>query len=213
MPFMQRITWSGVALHEGVLPGYPASHGCIRLKGDFAVFMWGTTKIGSRVIVTEGEPAPVSIASPKLFTPLARAARFRHRRRGRQRQGHDHRREERGARRRRADSSGDAKRRAGYGGADAIREAQDRRLSQRAGLGVREPQDQQAYVRYDYEPLFEAPVTIKNPDRPLGTHVYTAMEATDSGMRWSAISIPTPVERRAGGDQARQSEASGKPRR
>jgi len=60
------------------------------------------------------------------------------------------------------------------------------------------------YVRYDYEPLFEAPVTIKNPDRPLGTHVYTAMEATDSGMRWSAISIPTPVERRAGGDQARQ---------
>src|SRR5260221_5440664 len=70
MPFMQRITWSGVALHEGVLPGYPASHGCIRLKGDFAVFMWGTTKIGSRVIVTEDEPAPVSISSPKLFTPL-----------------------------------------------------------------------------------------------------------------------------------------------
>ena len=40
MPFMQRITWSGVALHEGVLPGYPASHGCIRMSHDFAQKLW-----------------------------------------------------------------------------------------------------------------------------------------------------------------------------
>src|SRR6185369_13793902 len=48
------------------------------------------------------------------------------------------------------------------------------------------------YVRYDYAPLFEAPVTIKNPSLPLGTHVYTAMEATGGTMRWTAVSIPTP---------------------
>src|SRR6478752_851281 len=46
MPFMQRITWSGVALHAGLLPGYPASHGCIRMPEDFAVRMWRTTQMG-----------------------------------------------------------------------------------------------------------------------------------------------------------------------
>ena len=49
MPFMQRITWSGVALHAGVLPGYPASHGCIRMPMAFAVKMWNWTKMGARV--------------------------------------------------------------------------------------------------------------------------------------------------------------------
>ncbi len=69
MPFMQRITWSGVALHEGVLPGYPASHGCIRMTSEFAVFLWKTTKIGTRVIVTHDEPAPAEISNAKLFVP------------------------------------------------------------------------------------------------------------------------------------------------
>ena len=49
MPYMQRITWSGVALHEGVLPGYPASHGCIRMSHDFAQKLWRVTKLGVRV--------------------------------------------------------------------------------------------------------------------------------------------------------------------
>ena len=44
MPYMQRITWSGVAMHAGVLPGYPASHGCIRMPMSFAVKMWNWTK-------------------------------------------------------------------------------------------------------------------------------------------------------------------------
>jgi lipoprotein-anchoring transpeptidase ErfK/SrfK len=52
MPYMQRITWSGVAMHEGVLPGHPASHGCIRLPHDFAQRLWGMTRMGARVVVT-----------------------------------------------------------------------------------------------------------------------------------------------------------------
>ena len=48
MPYMQRITWSGIALHAGVLPGHPASHGCIRLAKDFAVRLWHLTKRGTR---------------------------------------------------------------------------------------------------------------------------------------------------------------------
>jgi lipoprotein-anchoring transpeptidase ErfK/SrfK len=66
MPFMQRITWSGVALHAGVLPGYPASHGCIRMPPGFAVKMYGWTRMGARVLVTAGEVAPSSFSHPLL---------------------------------------------------------------------------------------------------------------------------------------------------
>jgi hypothetical protein len=67
MPYMQRITWSGVALHAGVLPGYPASHGCIRMPMGFAVKMWNWTKMGARVIVAPGEIAtPASFSHPLL---------------------------------------------------------------------------------------------------------------------------------------------------
>src|ERR1700676_2777098 len=66
MPYMQRITWSGVAMHAGVLPGYPASHGCIRMPMAFAVKMWNWTKMGARVVVTPGEIKPTSFSHPLL---------------------------------------------------------------------------------------------------------------------------------------------------
>jgi L,D-transpeptidase catalytic domain len=66
MPYMQRITWSGVAMHAGVLPGYPASHGCIRMPMAFAVKMWNWTRMGARVIVTPGQITPASFAHPLL---------------------------------------------------------------------------------------------------------------------------------------------------
>jgi lipoprotein-anchoring transpeptidase ErfK/SrfK len=68
MPFMQRITWSGVAIHAGVLPGYPASHGCIRMPMAFAVKMWNWTKMGARVIITPGDVTPASFSHPLLAT-------------------------------------------------------------------------------------------------------------------------------------------------
>jgi lipoprotein-anchoring transpeptidase ErfK/SrfK len=71
MPYMQRITWSGVAMHAGVLPGYPASHGCIRMPMAFAVKMWNWTRMGARVIVTPGEMTPASFSHPLLVTVKA----------------------------------------------------------------------------------------------------------------------------------------------
>jgi lipoprotein-anchoring transpeptidase ErfK/SrfK len=68
MPYMQRITWSGVAMHAGVLPGYPASHGCIRMPMAFAVKMWNWTKMGARVVVTPGEMTPAPFSHPLLAT-------------------------------------------------------------------------------------------------------------------------------------------------
>jgi lipoprotein-anchoring transpeptidase ErfK/SrfK len=68
MPFMQRITWSGIAMHAGVLPGYPASHGCIRMPMAFAVKMYNWTRMGARVVVTPGELSPTSFSHPLLVT-------------------------------------------------------------------------------------------------------------------------------------------------
>src|SRR5215467_7558805 len=66
MPYMQRITWSGVALHAGVVPGHPASHGCIRLPERFAVRLWGMTRVGARVVVTRNDVTPYEIDHPRL---------------------------------------------------------------------------------------------------------------------------------------------------
>jgi hypothetical protein len=67
MPFMQRITWSGVALHEGENIGHRASHGCIRMPHDFAVRLYQFTKLGARVIVADAELKPSEITDPHLF--------------------------------------------------------------------------------------------------------------------------------------------------
>jgi len=69
MPWMQRLTWSGIALHEGVVPNYPASHGCIRMPGAFAKSLFGMTERGAHVIVTEAPVTPVLIADVNLFKP------------------------------------------------------------------------------------------------------------------------------------------------
>ncbi len=70
MPNMQRITWSGVALHAGHLPGYPASHGCIRLYYSFSKWLFGVTEMGTRVIVSRSNPVPKKISHPILLKPL-----------------------------------------------------------------------------------------------------------------------------------------------
>ncbi|WP_430513132.1 L,D-transpeptidase [Pannonibacter phragmitetus] len=69
MPFMQRLTWSGIALHQGKLPGYPASHGCVRLPMDFAQNLFGMTERGMHVVITDGEIAPLAITHTALPQP------------------------------------------------------------------------------------------------------------------------------------------------
>src|SRR5262247_3358553 len=69
MPFMQRITWSGIALHAGVLPGHPASHGCIRMPHGFAGRLFDLTSLGLRVIVVPSDVTPAVFTHPALFKP------------------------------------------------------------------------------------------------------------------------------------------------
>lgn len=66
MPYMQRLTWRGIALHAGQLPGYPASHGCIRLPAGFAQLLYGVTKLAMTVVITEKEAIPRIAPAPTL---------------------------------------------------------------------------------------------------------------------------------------------------
>src|SRR6202007_439026 len=73
MPHMQRITWNGVALHGGPLPGYAGSHSCIRMPYGFAEKLFDKTRIGMRVIISPNDAAPVEFSHPALFMPKAEA--------------------------------------------------------------------------------------------------------------------------------------------
>jgi hypothetical protein len=70
MPYMQRLTWSGVALHAGRLPGYPASHGCVRMPYEFARVLFAESSTGITVVVSDEKQFPSTVAHPGLFTPV-----------------------------------------------------------------------------------------------------------------------------------------------
>ncbi|MEA2873248.1 MAG: hypothetical protein QOH67_3224 [Hyphomicrobiales bacterium] len=73
MPHMQRITWNGIALHGGPLPGYAASHGCVRMPFGFAERLFNKTRIGMRVIIAPNDAVPVEFSHAALFVPNAEA--------------------------------------------------------------------------------------------------------------------------------------------
>ena len=195
MPYMQRITWSGIALHAGPLPGYPASHGCIRLPQDFAIRLWGTTKVGARVIVTREPAAPVEIAHRNLFVPkkpeqkaLAVAAAAE---------------TSKAAMSLAADPPGAARLAVAMAMPEVTASIAVAPIEVRP---VAEPPRRQGpvsvfvsrkqnrlFVRQGFVPLFELPLTIAAPERPLGTHIFTAMALQDDGaaMRWTVVSIPS----------------------
>jgi lipoprotein-anchoring transpeptidase ErfK/SrfK len=178
MPYMQRLTWSGTALHQGALPGYPASHGCIRLPMHFAQLLWRATRIGARVIVTRDEVAPAEFAHPRLFTPAPKAD------------------EEQPVAQnpllvKTADGTSVVPG-AGIPDTKPVVTAPVKRPAGPVSVFVSR-KDGKLYVRQGMEPVFDVPVTIKEPERAIGTHVYTAMELQDGGsaMRWTVISIPS----------------------
>jgi hypothetical protein len=266
MPNMQRLTWSGIALHGGSLPGYPASHGCIRMPYDFAAHLFEATQLGLRVIVAPTDPVPIEITHPLLFRPkpgaealaAARVAEAdeaaRKADKARLAAGTAFREEIQAlvpvrraenlklraeAELRSAETAlgaatsdeakaqaDDAKAKAAakvselqqqwsaakqelqpkldalmaarqaalaaesaqLAAADAARQA-SRELEPVSVLISRKTQ--RLYVRQGFEPILESPVTIRDPDQPIGTHIFTAMERADgeTNLRWSVVSL------------------------
>jgi hypothetical protein len=74
MPYMERLTWDGVALHAGKLPGYPASHGCVRLPLEFSRELYGVTHSGTHVIIADAHSAPEEIVHPGVIAPIDSSA-------------------------------------------------------------------------------------------------------------------------------------------
>src|SRR5215203_7292956 len=75
MPNMLRITWSGIALHGGPLPGYAASHGCVRMPYGFAEKLFDKVRLGMRIIIAANDTEPVPFSHPALIVPNAEAVR------------------------------------------------------------------------------------------------------------------------------------------
>lgn len=72
MPYMQRLTWDGIALHGGSLPGHPASHGCVRLPQAFAQKLFSATQRGDTVVVADARSSPMTLAYPSVLAPVTR---------------------------------------------------------------------------------------------------------------------------------------------
>jgi lipoprotein-anchoring transpeptidase ErfK/SrfK len=271
MPNMQRLTWSGIALHGGVVPGYPASHGCVRMPFEFAERLFDVTQLGLRVIVSPTDIGPNDIVHPLLSRSksdddTARAAAVVAQADEAARKADEARRAAGAAFReatqamvpvRAAENlkirakaqleeaeaalssptSDEAKEQAERSDADAkariadldkqsasakaalqpkldaLNTAREAALSAektetaaadaaRQAARAQDPisvlisrKTQRLYIRRDFEPIFETPVEIADPDRPIGTFVFTAMEKTSAGMRWSVVSLNTQHER------------------
>ncbi len=78
MPYMQRLTWDGIALHGGHLPGYPASHGCVRLPQAFAEKLFGITHFGDSVVVANTKASPASLVHPAVLAPVTAGGQTAH---------------------------------------------------------------------------------------------------------------------------------------
>jgi hypothetical protein len=278
MPHMQRITWNGIALHGGPLPGYAASHGCVRMPFGFADKLFNKTRIGMRVIIAPGDPAPVDFSHPALLVPKAEAiaaASARAETLGREAaeaaeavdqakkaaaaaaretaslaaslrkltslkaradaeiaaadkalaaaktdQAKERAEERRQKAASRVEEAGkqldtataDAKSKPDAAAAkEAVKAAEARKAATaKAALDAKlalvpvsiyiSRATQKLYVRRNthkpwpdggevFDFSIEVPVTIRNLDKPIGTHVFTAMARNDAGLRWTAVTI------------------------
>ena len=279
MPNMQRITWNGIALHGGPLPGYAASHGCVRMPYGFAEKLFDKTRIGMRVIIAPNDAAPVEFSHPALFVPNAEAiaaaparaetlageaaeaaktadeakkaaataaretasltASLRKLQLLKSRadaelasadkalaaaktdetkaRAEDRKQKaaakaaEAGTQLDAATADAKSKLDAAAAAKDAAKVAETRKAdtakaASEAKLAL-EPVSvyisratQKLYVRRNthkrwpdggevFDSTIEVPVTIRDPDKPIGTHVFTAMARNGAGLRWTAVSI------------------------
>ena len=278
MPNMQRITWNGVALHGGPLPGYAASHGCVRMPFGFAEKLFDKTRIGMRVIISPNDAEPIDFSHTALFGPNAKAleaaparaetlareaaeaakmadaakknaamaardavslkallrkldalksradAKLAHTDKALATAKTDEARARAEGLRQKAATkvaelsaqleaakadakakpdaaaAKDALKAAETKKADAIKAAAEANLALEPFSIYISRATQKLYVRRNthkrwpdggevFDSSIEVPVTIRNPEKPIGTHVFTAMARNDAGLRWTAVTI------------------------
>ncbi|MCK1710299.1 MULTISPECIES: L,D-transpeptidase [unclassified Bradyrhizobium] len=280
MPNMQRITWNGIALHGGPLPGYAASHGCVRMPFGFAEGLFDKTQIGMRVIISPENAAPVDFSHPALFLPkreaiaaapnrigklsaeaeeatraadeakkaaaaaakeaaslpaslrkleqqkaradaelafadkslaaaktdqaMAKADELRQKAAAKAADAATQLDSARAAAQSKRDAvaaTKDVAKAAAAKKADAVKAATDAKLALEPVSVYISRATQKLYVRRNthkpapdgggevFDTSIEVPIAIRNPDQPLGTHIFTAMAKNDTGLRWSVVTI------------------------
>lgn len=280
MPNMQRITWNGIALHGGPLPGYAASHGCVRMPFDFAEGLFDKTNIGMRVIISPNDAALVDFTHPALFMPkreaiaagpgrvdklsgeaeeaarvadetkkaaaaaakeaaglptllrkleqqkaradaelafadkslaaaktdqaMAKAEELKQKAAAKAADAATQLDAARAAAQPKRDAvavTKEAAKVAATRKADAVKAATDAKLALEPVSVYISRATQKLYVRRNthkpapdgggevFDTSIEVPVAIRNPDQPLGTHIFTAMAKNDTGLRWSVVTI------------------------
>jgi hypothetical protein len=279
MPHMQRITWNGIALHGGPLPGYAASHGCVRMPFGFAERLFDKTRIGMRVIISPDDAAPAEFSHAALFMPNADAvaaaparaeklareaaetavtadvtkkaaakseretasimASLRKLETLKSRAGAELAHAEKALAAAKTDqakapaeelrlkaaakaveagtlldnaradakskldadaSAKDAAKAAAKRKADAAKAASEAKLALEPVSVYISRATQKLYVRRNthkpwtdggevFDSTIEVPVTIRDPGKPIGTHVFTAMARNGAGLRWAAVTI------------------------
>ena len=280
MPNLHRITWNGIALHGGPLPGYAASHGCVRMPFGFAEGLFDKTNIGMRVIISPNDAAPIDFTHPSLFVPKreaiatvpSRADKLSAEAEEATRAADEAKKaaamaakeaaslpaslrklEQQKAKAdaelafadkkiaaaktdqaraqaeelkqkvatKAADAASaldaakataqpkrdavaatkEAAKVAATRKADAVTAATDAKLALEPVSVYISRATQKLYVRRNthkpapdgggevFDTSIEVPVTIRNPDQPLGTHIFTAMAKADTGLRWSVVTI------------------------
>jgi hypothetical protein len=291
MPHMLRITWNGLALHGGPLPGYAASHGCVRMPFGFAGKLFDKVDIGTRVIISPSDAEPVEVSHPALFAPksaaiaaaparaetLAReadeatklaqqtknaaalaakeaaplaaalrkleldktradaalvaaekalAAAKTDQAKARAEEAKqkaaakveelqtqlDAAKANAKSKLDAAAAAQDAAKAAETKKADTAKAASDAKLALEPVSVFISRATQKLYVRRNthkrvpdggefFDATIEVPVTIRDPDKPIGTHVFTAMARTDAGLRWTAVTIDSGDDAKAALDR------------
>jgi hypothetical protein len=280
MPNMQRITWNGIALHGGPLPGYAASHGCVRMPYNFAEKLFDKTNIGMRVIISPLDAEPEPFSDPKLLQPTADAIAAAPARAASavretedaakaadeakkavattakdannaaallkklewQKKSADNElayankllanaktdqatakanelkakaepkatdaataldaaKSDASAKRDAATAAKDAAKAAATKKTDVAKAALDAKLALEPVSVYISRATQKLYVRRNthkpapdgggevFDTSIEVPVTIRDPGKPIGTHIFTAMAKSDTGLRWSVVTI------------------------
>lgn len=279
MPHMQRLTWNGIAMHGGPLPGYAASHGCVRMPFGFAEQLFDKTRIGMRVIISPDDATPVDFSHPALLVPNAAAVAAAPERADKlvreaeeaalaaddakkaaaaaareaaslgaslrkleklksgadadgahadkaiaaaktdqaRARAEDQKvkaaakaesaaaqletvRAEAAAKADAAAKAKEAAKAAASRKADAAKAANEAKLALEPVSVYISRSTQKLYVRRNthkpwadggevFDASIEVPVTIRDPDKPIGTHIFTAMARTETGLRWTAVTI------------------------
>jgi hypothetical protein len=156
MPNMQRLTWEGIALHAGDLPGYPASHGCVRLPMAFSKLLFSVTQTSTPVIIADQKTTYSSVVRPDLILPAEVAG-----------------------------TAQSAKGKAAHTGQRGTET--DGKTASVLVSGA----DRKAYLIVDGVLTFETPISVFEPAKPLGTHLFSLVGPSDDGLyfKWMAFGL------------------------